>query len=115
MNRDEALAEMRAWGKRNAELAADRDPIILRGALAGVNIRQIASAMGVSRPTVYKAIGETRAGDPRDADRCEIERVDGEDGTTYSLTAWHGNVELVSIAGMSGSTSPFRDSTVAII
>jgi hypothetical protein len=101
MTRDEALAEMRDWGRRNKALEAERDPVILRAWLAGAKVAHIAAAMGISRPTVYKATGESRRdGDPRDADRCEVRRVDDK-GTTYELTAWHGPAEILSIAGMS--------------
>jgi transcriptional regulator of acetoin/glycerol metabolism len=53
----EAALAMAAWKRRAAELNAERDELIRTARKLGVNVRQIALSMGISRPTVYTALG----------------------------------------------------------
>ena len=58
---DEAHLSMEAWKRRNAEHLAERDQLVRAARACGVNVRQIALRMGISRPTVYSIL--SAAGD----------------------------------------------------
>ncbi len=99
MTRDEAQASMRDWRRRKEALDGERDRLILRAWLAGMEVTQVAAMMGISRPTVYKSLGDNQ-GAFAGPDRCEVERLDGDEGTTFRVRAWRGRVEA-STGGMS--------------
>lgn len=56
-SREDALRELREYREMNAR----RDEILCSARAAGINIRQIALESGLSRDTVYKALGSTGA------------------------------------------------------
>lgn len=58
---DEATLAMEAWKRRDAEHTAERDQLVRAAKAAGVNIRQIALSLGISRTTVYAILEATPA------------------------------------------------------
>lgn len=54
---EEAALAMEAWKRRDAGHLAERDRLVRAAKTAGVNVRQIALGMGISRTTVYAILG----------------------------------------------------------
>ncbi len=50
---------MDGWKRRDAEHLAERDQLVRAARAAGVNVRQIALGMGISRTTVYAILAVT--------------------------------------------------------
>lgn len=55
---------MEAWKRRDAEHRAERDRLVRAASAAGVNVRQVALSMGISRTTVYAILAQ--AGDDKE-------------------------------------------------
>jgi DNA invertase Pin-like site-specific DNA recombinase len=78
--REGALRELREY----REVTADRDRRIRAAKLAGLNVSEISRAAGVSRPTVYEALGETP-----DANA----RAFAQEGAFPDIVAGHGHIK----------------------
>ena len=78
--REGALRELREY----REVTADRDRRIRAAKLAGLNVSEISRAAGVSRPTVYEALGETPGTNAR---------AFAQKGALPDIGAGHGRTE----------------------
>lgn len=58
---EHATLAMEAWRRRDAEHQAERDRLVRAAKASGVNVRQIALGMGISRTTVYAILGADSA------------------------------------------------------
>jgi DNA invertase Pin-like site-specific DNA recombinase len=49
---DDLRAELRSWGRRQRNLATERDPLVQRSLKAGISIEEIHMSTGLARTTI---------------------------------------------------------------